>query len=75
MYSHFALLHNFKRLAVRWERRTELHDAFVSLACSLICWRRASEAQERLTGVRAGQGPDGLLQNVGTLRIYGEAGR
>ncbi|WP_455362148.1 IS5 family transposase [Streptomyces sp. SYSU K21746] len=35
----FALLHHFKRLAVRWERRTELHDAFVSLACSLICWR------------------------------------
>ena len=30
---------SFKRLAVRWERRTELHDAFVSLACSLICWR------------------------------------
>ncbi|MER0427663.1 IS5 family transposase [Streptomyces microflavus] len=36
----FALLHHFKRLAVRWERRTELHDAFVSLACSLICYRR-----------------------------------
>lgn len=36
----FALLHHFKRLAVRWERRAELHDAFVSLACSLICWRR-----------------------------------
>ncbi|MFB7333760.1 transposase [Streptomyces adustus] len=36
----FALLHRFKRLAVRWERRTELHDAFVSLACGLICWRR-----------------------------------
>ncbi|MGW0931803.1 IS5 family transposase [Streptomyces sp. NPDC002644] len=35
-----ALLHQFKRLAVRWERRTELHDAFVSLACGLICWRR-----------------------------------
>ncbi|MFE3494417.1 hypothetical protein ACFXOS_15185 [Streptomyces sp. NPDC059175] len=35
----FALLHLFKRLAVRWERRTELHGAFVSLACSLICWR------------------------------------
>ncbi|MGW5213103.1 hypothetical protein ACWEQO_18315 [Streptomyces sp. NPDC004051] len=26
-----ALLHRFKRLAVRWERRTELHDVFVSL--------------------------------------------
>ncbi|WP_372447208.1 transposase [Streptomyces flavofungini] len=36
----FALLHHFKRLAVRWERRTELHDVSVSLACSLICWRR-----------------------------------
>ncbi|MDQ1041331.1 transposase [Streptomyces sp. V3I8] len=36
----FALLHQFKRLAVRWERRTELHDTFVSLACTLICWRR-----------------------------------
>ncbi|MFK4265566.1 transposase [Streptomyces milbemycinicus] len=36
----FALLHQFKRLAVRWERRLELHDAFLSLGCSLICWRR-----------------------------------
>ncbi|MFH9466238.1 hypothetical protein ACH4LT_02915 [Streptomyces clavifer] len=36
----FALLHQFKRLAVRWERRLELHNAFLSLACSLICRRR-----------------------------------
>ncbi|MFD8177030.1 hypothetical protein [Streptomyces sp. NPDC059709] len=35
----FSLLHHFKRLAVRWERRLDLHDALVSLACSLICWR------------------------------------
>ncbi|MFF2140746.1 IS5 family transposase [Streptomyces sp. NPDC058193] len=41
----FALLHHFKRLAVRWERRTELHDAFVSLACSLICYRRLKKAR------------------------------
>jgi IS5 family transposase len=40
-----ALLHQFKRLAVRWERRTELHDAFISLACNLICWRRLSQTQ------------------------------
>ncbi|MBQ1158995.1 hypothetical protein KBZ21_12825 [Streptomyces sp. A73] len=33
----FALLHQFKRVAVRWEHRTEPHDAFVSLACRLIC--------------------------------------
>ncbi|MEV0745800.1 MULTISPECIES: hypothetical protein [unclassified Streptomyces] len=36
----FALLHQFKRIPVRWEGRIELHNAFVSLACSLICWRR-----------------------------------
>ncbi|MGW5650518.1 IS5 family transposase [Streptomyces humi] len=41
----FALLHQFKRLAVRWERRLELHDAFLSLACSLICWRRLRKAR------------------------------
>ncbi|GGN88031.1 transposase [Streptomyces albiflavescens] len=35
-----AILHQFKRLAVRWEHRAELHEAFVSLACSVICWRR-----------------------------------
>ncbi|MFF5727368.1 transposase [[Kitasatospora] papulosa] len=40
----FALLHQFRHFAVRWERRTELHDAFVSLACSLICWRRLKKA-------------------------------
>ncbi|SCD46551.1 Transposase DDE domain-containing protein [Streptomyces sp. PpalLS-921] len=41
----FALLHHIKRLAVRWERRTELHDAFISLACSLTCFRRLKEAR------------------------------
>ncbi|MGW3412074.1 IS5 family transposase [Streptomyces sp. NPDC000888] len=40
----FALLHPFKRLAIRWERRLELHEAFVSLACSLICRRRLKKA-------------------------------
>ncbi|MFF3411827.1 hypothetical protein ACFYW8_37825 [Streptomyces sp. NPDC002742] len=40
----FALLHQFNRLAIRWEGRLELHDAFVSLACSLTCWRRLKKA-------------------------------
>ncbi|MFC5150001.1 transposase [Streptomyces aureoversilis] len=38
-----ALLHQFKRLAVHWERSLDLHDALVSLACSLICWRRLNK--------------------------------
>ena len=41
----FALPYHFKRLAVRWERRTELHDAFISLACALICFRRLKQCR------------------------------
>ena len=36
----FAWLHQFRRLRIRWERRPELHKAFLSLACALICWRQ-----------------------------------
>jgi transposase len=39
----FAWLHQFKRLLVRYERRADIHEAFLSLACSLICWRRLRE--------------------------------
>jgi transposase len=35
----FAWLHQFKRLAVRWEYRADIHQALVKLACCLICWR------------------------------------
>jgi transposase len=35
-----ALLHQFRRLATRWERRTDIHHGFLTLACGLICWRR-----------------------------------
>jgi hypothetical protein len=35
-----ALLHWFRRLRIRWEVRDDLHEAFLSLACSIICWRR-----------------------------------
>jgi transposase len=36
----FAWLHQFRRLPIRWERRPDLHEAFLSLACALICWRQ-----------------------------------
>jgi transposase len=32
-------LHQFRRLRIRFERHASLHQAFLSLACSLICWR------------------------------------
>ena len=35
-----ALLHQFRRLATRWERRTDIHRGFLTLATSLTCRRR-----------------------------------
>ena len=35
-----ALLHWFCRLRIRWEIRDDIHEAFLSLACAIICWRR-----------------------------------
>jgi transposase len=36
----FAHLHQFKRLLVRYERRADIHQAFLAIGCCLICWRR-----------------------------------
>ncbi len=35
-----ALLHQFRRLRTRFDRRDDIHEAFMSLGCSVICWRR-----------------------------------
>jgi len=34
----FAWLNQFRRLRVRYEKRADIHKAFLSLACGLICW-------------------------------------
>jgi transposase len=36
----FALLHWFRRLRIRWEIRDDIHEAFMTLAAAIICWRR-----------------------------------
>jgi transposase len=35
----FAWLNQFRRLRVRYDKRADLHEAFLSLGCALICWR------------------------------------
>ncbi|MQY40399.1 hypothetical protein SRB17_84320 [Streptomyces sp. RB17] len=35
-----ALLHWFRRLRTRWEIRDDLHQAFLTLGCSIMCRRR-----------------------------------
>jgi transposase len=31
-----AWLHNFRRLRIRFERRADIHEAFLKLGCSLV---------------------------------------
>ncbi|MFC9948969.1 IS5 family transposase [Streptomyces pratensis] len=40
----FAWLHQFKRLRIRYERRADLHQGLLQLACSIICLRRLRAA-------------------------------
>jgi transposase len=34
----FSWLNQFRRLTIRYERRQDIHEAFLSLGCSLICF-------------------------------------
>ena len=34
----FAWLNQVRRLRVRYEKRADIHEAFLSLGCALICW-------------------------------------
>jgi len=44
----FAWLHHYRRLAIRYERREELHQAFLDLACALICLKTLRRQTQEL---------------------------
>jgi transposase len=35
----FARLNQFRRLRVRYEKRADIHEAFLAMDCILICWQ------------------------------------
>ncbi len=39
LHASFAWFNKFRRLAIRYERRLDMHHAFTSIACSIICLR------------------------------------
>jgi transposase len=40
-----AWLHQYRRLRIRYERRDDIHEAFLAIGCSLICLKLL-QAQE-----------------------------
>jgi transposase len=37
-------LHQYRRLRVRYERRDDIHEAFLAIGCSLICFKALTRA-------------------------------
>ena len=35
-----ALFHQFRRLRTRFDKRADIHEAFMKIGCAMICWRR-----------------------------------
>jgi hypothetical protein len=35
-----AWLHQYRRLRIRYDRRADIHQAFLALGCCLVCHRR-----------------------------------
>ena len=46
----FAHRHWFHRLRIRWEIRADIHEAFLTLGCALICWRRLRALESAAVG-------------------------
>jgi transposase len=32
-------LHQYRRLRVRYDRRADIHEGFLTIGCALICWK------------------------------------
>jgi transposase len=40
----FAWLNQFRRLRIRYEKRADIDEAFLALACALLCWNALEKA-------------------------------
>jgi transposase len=36
----------FRRLKVRYERRADMHEAFLCLGCALVCWKQLESVRD-----------------------------
>jgi transposase len=48
----FAWLNQFRRLRVRYDKRADIHAAFLSLGCALICWQSLRKTWRTACGGR-----------------------
>jgi hypothetical protein len=58
----FAWLNQFRRLRVRYERRADMHEPFLSLGCAMICWRFLAARTPLI--MTSGAGPENIDGNA-----------
>lgn len=44
-----AWLHQYRRLRVRYERRADMHEALLQIACDLICFKQLQRETRQAT--------------------------
>jgi hypothetical protein len=42
--THVCLAQSVSPLTVRYDKRADIHEAFLSLGCALICWQSLRKA-------------------------------
>jgi transposase len=65
----FAWLNQFRRLRIRYEKRADIHEALLALACVLLCWnvlKRYCGRSIRVSGA-SGRASDARGRSVRTL--------
>jgi transposase len=40
-----ALFHQFRRLRTRFDKRADIHEAFMTIGCAMMCWRRLHRSE------------------------------
>ena len=41
-----ALFHQFRRLRTRFDKRDDIHEAFMTIGCAMMCWRRLNSSTD-----------------------------
>jgi transposase len=70
----FVWLHNRRRLLIRTDRRNDIHEGFLALACCLVCWRRLENSiliAENVTSAVWGQRGPAKHRGVEVVRAQG----
>lgn len=66
----FVWLNQFRRLRLRYEKRADIHEAFLSLACALLCWNVFHKHAGNLRGTRLSDSLELSRLNIENKKLW-----